>query len=71
MIIAATITPLSDVVGEITNSTFEITLNHEISQDGSIEVNFPKWNPNAAIGSIFSVIQGTYVCTAKSVFSSL
>jgi len=56
-------------VGEITISTFQITLKHEIPLGGSIKVNFPKWNPNAAIGSIFSMIQGTYVCTAIQVFS--
>jgi hypothetical protein len=53
-------TPASDVVAVINTATFRITLTHAISIGGSITVKFPKWNPNAATGSIFSMIQGTY-----------
>ncbi|CAI2380785.1 unnamed protein product [Moneuplotes crassus] len=61
---ASSITPASDVVGEITTANFQITLAHEVPAGGTIRVNFPKWNPNAASGSIFSMIQGTYICTS-------
>jgi hypothetical protein len=53
-------TPASDVVAVINTATFEITLAHDISIGGSITVEFPKWNPNAATGSIFSMIQGAF-----------
>lgn len=53
-------TSASSVVAAITTATFQITLAHEISAGGSITVSFPKWNPNASTGSIFSMIQGTY-----------
>ena len=60
---AATMTPESDVVGEITTVTFSITLAHDIPTGGSISISFPKWNPDATSGTIFSMIQGTYACT--------
>jgi hypothetical protein len=53
-------TPSSDIVAAINTATFEITLTHDISIGGSITVEFPKWNPSAATGSIFSMIQGTF-----------
>jgi len=49
------------VVGEIATSTFSITLKHEMTNNGTIQVTFPKWNPNAAADNIFSMIQGTYI----------
>lgn len=57
---AASMTPASDVVGAINTVTFSITLNHAITSGGTIQISFPKWNPNAPSGSIYSMIQGTY-----------
>ena len=60
---AASMTSESDVVGEITTVTFNITLAHDIPTGGGISISFPKWNPDATSGTIFSMIQGTYACT--------
>lgn len=55
------------MVGEIATSTFSITLKHEMTNNGTIQVTFPKWNPNAAADNIFSMIQGTYIWTGIDV----
>lgn len=50
----------SDVVGAINTATFNFTLTHAISSGGYLSIEFPKWNPNATSGTIYSMIQGTY-----------
>ena len=44
---AGTITPLSQVVGQVTSYNFAITLNHPIPANGKLGITFPIWNPAA------------------------
>ena len=70
-LVASSMTPASDIVGAINTVTFSITLNHPITSGGSIQVSFPKWNPNASSGNVFSMIQGTYAWTEITVIVTI
>ena len=61
---AATLSTSDQKVGSTNTLTVNITTTNPVTSGGTIEVEMPKWNPNASTSDILSMIQGSYTCTA-------